>query len=91
MEPLKIMIKLYLLGEPITAWVFILVSIICTFTAFFLSRKKHENDPHYDRMFLMGGVFAAIGLTLLLHFFSKGSEGAVKLIQEAYKLPYLFK
>jgi len=91
MTPLKIMIKLYMIGEPITAWGCLLISVLGIFISFLMSRKVHENTPHFDRMFLMSGIFAGIGLTLLLHFFSKGSERAVQLIQEAYKLPYLFK
>ena len=91
MNVIKIMIQFYMIAEPITAWFFILISIICTFTAFSMSRKRYQSEPRYDRLFLMSGIFAAIGLALLIHFFSRGSERAIELIKEAYKFPYIFK
>jgi len=48
MTPLKIMIKLYMIGEPITAWGCLLISVLGIFISFLMSRKVHENTPHFD-------------------------------------------
>ncbi|MBW1700475.1 MAG: hypothetical protein JRK26_27295 [Deltaproteobacteria bacterium] len=92
MEPLRVMVKFYLMGEPITAWALMFVSVLLVFISFFSSKDNKGANNRYDRFYLMAGVFTTVALLMLWHFFGKnGSENAIELIREAYKYPALFK
>jgi len=91
MQPLKIMISFYLLGEPITAWGLLLTSATFVLVSFLTSKNNKDGNNRFDRLFLMSGIFAAIALTLLIHFYAGGSDKAVELIREAYKFPRIFE
>lgn len=91
MQPLKIMISFYLLGEPITAWALLTAAAVFVLVSFFSSKNNKDGNNRFDRLFLMSGVFAVIGLALLLHFYTGGSGKAVELIREAYRFPRIFE
>lgn len=84
--------QLYLITEPFTGWFLLMIGAVFTIVAFRASKdNKEEKTKRFDRMFLMSGIFAAIGLLLLMHFYTRGSIRAVNVAKEAYKFPVLFK